>query len=68
MHECFTRDIIDAFVEMLGSIVIHAGCVVPVYCFMPDHQHTIITGTMDDANLWKVMVAYKQKKDRFLVV
>jgi putative transposase len=28
---------------------------------MPDHQHLIITGTSNDADLWKTIVSYKQK-------
>jgi REP element-mobilizing transposase RayT len=28
---------------------------------MPDHQHLIVSGTGDDADLWKTIVAYKQK-------
>ncbi len=53
--------IVDIFTEILGSIVDKENCIVPVYCFMPDHQHLIITGTQGDSDIWKVMVSYKQK-------
>lgn len=34
---------------------------VPIYCFMDDHQHLIISGTGVDSDLWKTVVSYKQK-------
>ena len=36
-------------------------CIVPVYCFMDDHQHLIISGAGADADIWKTIVSYKQK-------
>jgi hypothetical protein len=56
--------IVNTFTEILGSIIEKAGCIVPVYCFMPDHQHLIITGTRGESDIWKVIVSYK--KDRVL--
>ena len=53
--------IITPFTDILTSVVTKEGCVVPVYCFMPDHQHLIITGTFDHSNVWGAMVKYKQK-------
>jgi putative transposase len=32
-----------------------------VYCFMPDHQHLIITGMRSDSDIRKVLVSYKQR-------
>ena len=52
---------IDVFVAMLGSAALDASCVVPVYCYMPDHQHMILTGTHDDSDLWEVVARYKQR-------
>jgi REP element-mobilizing transposase RayT len=54
-------EIVNAFREILNSIVAKTGCVVPVYCFIPDHQHLIITGTQNESDIWKTMVSYKQK-------
>lgn len=54
-------EIVNTFTEILGSIIEKAGCIVPVYCFMPDHQHLIITGMRGDSDIWKVIVSYKQK-------
>lgn len=61
---------IPAFVEpqmvntlkgILSSVITNAGCIIPVYCFMPDHQHLIITGTRDDSDIGKAIISYKQK-------
>lgn len=54
-------EIIPVFTDVLASVTAKSDCIVPVYCFMPDHQHIIITGTSDDSNIWKTMVNYKQK-------
>ena len=54
-------DIITVFTDMLASVISKANCIVPVYCFMPEHQHVIIAGTSSDVDIWKTMVSYKQK-------
>ncbi len=53
--------IVNKFTEILGSVIEKTGCVVPVYCFMPDHQHLMITGTRGDSDIWRAIVSYKQK-------
>ncbi len=53
--------IVNTFTEILTSIIEKTGCMVPVYCFMPDHQHLMITGTRGDSDIWKAIVSYKQK-------
>ena len=45
----------------LTAVVAQHGCVVPVYCFMPDHQHIIMTGIQPDSDAMKAVVAYKQR-------
>lgn len=55
------NEIISIFTDILTSAVLKEGCIVPVYCFMPNHQHLIITGTCNDSNIWKAIVSYKQK-------
>ena len=54
-------EIVSIFTNILTSVVPKARCIVPVYCFMHDHQHLIISGTTTDANVWKAVVSYKQK-------
>ncbi len=53
--------IVNTFTEILGSMIKKERCIVPVYCFMPDHQHLIITGTRSDSDIWKAIVSYKQR-------
>jgi REP element-mobilizing transposase RayT len=36
--------IVDTFIQILDGSAIRFNCIIPVYCFMPDHQHMIITG------------------------
>jgi REP element-mobilizing transposase RayT len=55
------REVVDIFTNILTSVVAKERCIVPVYCFMDDHQHLIISGTGTDADLWKTVVSYKQK-------
>ncbi len=55
------RKIVDMFTGFLTSVVIKERCIVPVYCFMDDHQHLIISGTGLDGDIWKTVVSYKQK-------
>jgi REP element-mobilizing transposase RayT len=55
------KDVVDIFTNMLGLCVTKQDCIVPVYCFMPDHQHLIIQGTRGYSDLWKTVVSYKQK-------
>ena len=54
-------EIVNIFTDVLTSAVTKTGCTVPVYCFMPDHQYLIITGTGDDSDIWKAVVGYKQR-------
>ncbi len=54
-------EIVDVFISSLTSIAKKTSCVIPVYCFMPDHQHLIVTGMCGSADVWKTVVHYKQK-------
>jgi REP element-mobilizing transposase RayT len=54
-------EIVNIFTDILTTVVSKKGCMVPVYCFMPDHQHLIITGTCSDSDIWNAVVSYKQK-------
>jgi REP element-mobilizing transposase RayT len=56
-----TSEIVDVFVHILSDSATKFNCIVPVYCFMPDHQHMIITGTDDEVDLLKAIISYKQK-------
>jgi len=54
------REIVDIFTSFLTSAAIKERCIVPVYCFMDDHQHLIISGIGTDGDIWKTAVSYKQ--------
>ncbi|MBI3037880.1 transposase [bacterium] len=54
-------DVVRHFLNILSSVVNERNCIVPVYCFMPDHQHMILTGTTGDSNILETMAGYKQK-------
>lgn len=53
--------IVSIFTDILSSVIAETNCIIPVYCFMPDHQHLIITGTSGDSAILKAIVSYKQK-------
>jgi putative transposase len=59
-------DIVDAFIEILTDLVRKAPYKIPVFCFMPDHLHLIIQGTSGDSDIWKTVVAFKQRSGFWL--
>jgi putative transposase len=54
-------DIVSTFVEILEEVAAKYSCVIPAYCFMPDHVHLIVSGNEDDADNLKFLTAFKQK-------
>jgi putative transposase len=54
-------NVVEVFVGFLKEIAEKYPCDIPVYCFMPDHLHLIITGNNNEMDLLKVISAYKQK-------
>ena len=61
VKEFIKPEIVSIFTNILASVVKKAGGIVPIYCFMPDHQHLIITGIRNDSDIWKAIVRYKQR-------
>jgi REP element-mobilizing transposase RayT len=53
--------IINAFLDALKEVVLKGDYIIPVYCFMPDHQHLIIRGTRDSCDIRQAIIRYKQK-------
>src|SRR5207249_1909214 len=37
------------------------SCIVPIYCFMPEHLHVVLQGIHQRADTWLTMVRFKQK-------
>lgn len=48
-------------IRILGTSAQDKGCVVPIYCFMPDHVHIILQGMSPTADSWAAMVDFKQR-------
>ncbi|MCK4328809.1 transposase [candidate division WOR-3 bacterium] len=60
------QEIVKICIEILEKSSFLYGCIVPVYCFMPDHLHFVLFGVKDDANLWKTVVQFKQNTGFYL--
>jgi len=58
--------VVNDFVKILITALENSNCLAPVYCFMPDHLHIILTGTEPQADLWKTIVTFKQKTGHWL--
>ncbi|MBI5049788.1 MAG: transposase [Nitrospirae bacterium] len=54
-------DIVNVFIDILREITLKRNCIIPVYCFMPDHQHLIIKGTGDHCDIRQAIIHYKQR-------
>ena len=54
-------DVVSAFVSMLRAVTEKHACVVPIYCFMPDHVHLLLSGQKESADAWNAAQTYKQK-------
>ena len=48
-----------AFHQQFREVLLHAavryGCVVPIYCLMPDHIHLLLSGLRDDSDTYLAM-------------
>ena len=53
--------VVDLFVSMLKDRASQYEILIPVYCFMPDHQHLIMKGDNDSVNVLQTLRSYKQK-------
>ena len=58
--------VVHDFVKIMITTLEKSNCIVPAYCFMPDHLHIILAGKAVDADLWNTMVSYKQKTGYWL--
>jgi len=54
-------EVVELFAQILANSAGMQRHLVPVYRFMNDHQHFILTGEEDHSDLWKSVVTYKQK-------
>jgi REP element-mobilizing transposase RayT len=50
--------IVANFTNILGNLIDRFSCIIPIYCFMPDHQHILLTGINEKANILGFIKAY----------
>jgi REP element-mobilizing transposase RayT len=53
-------DFVTTCKEILPTVAEQSQCIIPIYCFMPDHQHILVTGTQPPSDAMQVVIAYKQ--------
>jgi len=58
--------IVGIFTDILKAIVERFSCIVPAYCFMPDHLHLIVAGINGNADSLRCIKTYKQKSGYWL--
>jgi REP-associated tyrosine transposase len=58
--------VVDNFTQILRGLVDGGQYIIPVYCFMPDHQHVIVTGTSQQSDTLRFIKMYKQKTGYWL--
>jgi len=51
---------VNTCVEYLGEAAQSSNCVVPVYCFMPDHLHVMFKGLGEGADMLAAMTQFKR--------
>jgi REP element-mobilizing transposase RayT len=60
--ELFTDGkIVSAFVLLLAASAKKHRCVVPIYCFMPDHVHLLLSGQSKSSDAWAAVALFKQR-------
>ncbi len=52
-------------IDLLGVAAERCGCTVPLYCFMPDHAHFVISGTTDDSRPKEALDRFKKLSGRW---
>jgi len=58
--------VVDHFREVLRRWLHWRQGRCDAYCFMPDHLHALLTGLGERADLWTVMVRFKQETGAWL--
>jgi putative transposase len=54
-------EVVKTFAAMLQASTEKHACIVPIYCFMPDHLHLILHGENPNSDTWKAVVLFKQR-------
>jgi putative transposase len=53
--------IVAEFLGIMRLVLPKNKCLVPIYCFMPDHLHLVLVGQDDQSDSWRAMVDFKQR-------
>src|ERR1700733_963706 len=53
--------VVSVFVVLLTASARKHDCVVPIYCFMPDHVHMLLSGQSELSDAWAAVVRFKQQ-------
>ncbi|HET6567596.1 MAG TPA: transposase [Rhodothermales bacterium] len=53
--------IVNECLAMLQDAADPQSCVVPVYCFMPEHVHVVLQGLSPASDVWRSFVGFKQR-------
>lgn len=61
-----SREVVAPFVVELARCAEAFECLVPIYCFMPDHLHAMLQGTDERSAPKKAMDAFKARTNRWL--
>ena len=54
------ESIVADFRNILANLIDRFSCIIPIYCFMPDHQHVLVIGIKEKADTLSFIKAYKQ--------
>lgn len=60
------KAVVEPLINILSSSVSRESCLVPAYCYMPDHQRVVLLGTESHSNAWKALCEYKQRSGFWL--
>ncbi|MGA7564389.1 MAG: transposase [Desulfobaccales bacterium] len=61
-----SASVVNIFINILKYQVEKSSCIIPVVCFMPDHQHLIVTGNDSNSDILLFIKQYKQKTGHWL--
>jgi len=53
--------VVGVFLPMLAQAAETNHCIVPIYCFMPDHMHVVLTGASEEARPKTAMEDFKHR-------
>lgn len=53
-------EIVETFISHLKDASEQFQCIVPVYCFMPDHLHLLLFGTSPQSRMKRAMDVFKE--------